>query len=75
MKLEELISPLQSDHFYPQKEMKGEKLVGLKIESPEILMQDRIALVQKIVGEEFDVKQIKGEWNLRITEKKKAKKS
>lgn len=77
MNLEALIKILQLNHFYPTKEMKGDVLVGLKIESPELLKEDRLALVQKIiVDNKFDgflAKQPAKELFIMITEKKKGK--
>lgn len=77
MSLEELIPVFNNNHFYPSKEMKGEKLVGLRIESQELLKEDRLALVQKIlIDHKFDgyvAKQPAKELYIMITEKKKGK--
>lgn len=73
MNMEELIPRLQLNHFYPSKEIKEGKVVGLKIESPELLKEDRIALVKKIVGDGFTVKQGAKELFIMITEKKSRK--
>lgn len=65
MNWEELIIHLQNNHFYPKKvvviKLKSEKITGLEVYSPPILMLDRLEIISKLIGDEYKCEKVQNQ--------------